>query len=74
MPTILATWEAEIARIVVQDQPTQIVYKTLSPNHHSKKWTSGMLKRQSTCFASTKLSLYPNPTKKRKKKGQRSKT
>jgi hypothetical protein len=31
MPVTLATWEAEIRRIVVQGQPSQIVCKTLSP-------------------------------------------
>jgi hypothetical protein len=30
MPLILATWEAEIRRIKVQDQPRQIVHETLS--------------------------------------------
>jgi hypothetical protein len=29
-PVILATWEAEIRRIEVQDQPKQIVHETLS--------------------------------------------
>jgi hypothetical protein len=32
MPVILATWEAEIERMVVQGQPRQIVHKTSSPN------------------------------------------
>jgi hypothetical protein len=31
MPVTLATWEADIRRIVVQDQPGQIVHKTPSP-------------------------------------------
>jgi hypothetical protein len=29
-PVILTTWEAEIGRIVVPDQPRQIVHKTSS--------------------------------------------
>jgi hypothetical protein len=31
IPVILATWEAEIRRIMVRGQPRQIVLKTLSP-------------------------------------------
>jgi hypothetical protein len=32
-PIILATQEAEIRRITVQNQPRQIVHETLSPKH-----------------------------------------
>jgi hypothetical protein len=39
---ILATQEAEIGRIMVQNQPGQIVQETLSrrkkKNHHKKGW------------------------------------
>jgi hypothetical protein len=31
MPVILATWEVEIRRMVVESQPGHIVYKTPSP-------------------------------------------
>jgi hypothetical protein len=31
MPVILATWEAEIRRIMVQGQSGKIAYKTSSP-------------------------------------------
>jgi hypothetical protein len=31
MPVILATWEAKIERIAIQDQSRQIVLKTPSP-------------------------------------------
>jgi hypothetical protein len=31
MPVILALWEAEIGRIMVQGQTGQIVHETLSP-------------------------------------------
>jgi hypothetical protein len=37
MPVILATQEAEIRRIVVQSQPRQIVFKTLSQKYQTKK-------------------------------------
>jgi hypothetical protein len=31
MPVILATWKAEIRRIMVQGQPRKIVHETPSP-------------------------------------------
>jgi hypothetical protein len=37
MPIILASQEAEIRRIVVQDQPGQIVHETLSQKKKKKK-------------------------------------
>jgi hypothetical protein len=39
MPVILAIQEAEIRKITVQSQPTQIVHKTLSwkKTHHKKR-------------------------------------
>jgi hypothetical protein len=42
IPVILATWKAEIKRIVVQSQPGQIVHKILSQNtklHKTKNFT-----------------------------------
>jgi hypothetical protein len=32
MLIILATWEAEIGRLIVQGQPRQIIHKILPPN------------------------------------------
>jgi hypothetical protein len=37
MPVILATWEAEIRKMPVQDQPRQIVCKTLSRKYPTQK-------------------------------------
>jgi hypothetical protein len=36
MPAILATWEAEIGRNKIQDQPGQIVLKTYLKNNQCK--------------------------------------
>jgi hypothetical protein len=41
-PVILATWEAEIGRIVVRGQPWQIVLETLSTKIIRAKWTRGV--------------------------------
>jgi hypothetical protein len=58
MAVIPATWEAEMGRIKVQDQPREIVLKTLSP-----KWTGGVAQvvALSRCEA---LSSNPSHTKK----------
>jgi hypothetical protein len=37
MPVILATQEAEIKRLAVQNQPEQIVHETLSQKNPSQK-------------------------------------
>jgi hypothetical protein len=42
MLVILATSEAEIRRIMLQDQPLQIVHKTLSPKISRAKLTGGV--------------------------------
>jgi hypothetical protein len=36
-PVILATWEAEIRRIMVQGQPRQIVHETSSLKNNQRK-------------------------------------
>jgi hypothetical protein len=42
MPVILVTWEAEIRRIAVGDNPGQILCEILSPGNYSKMdWTCG---------------------------------
>jgi hypothetical protein len=37
MPLILATWEAEIRRITVQNKPGEIVHKTVSQKFPAQK-------------------------------------
>jgi hypothetical protein len=41
---ILATWEAEIRRIMVRGQPGQIVHETPSPKITRAKWNGDVLK------------------------------
>jgi hypothetical protein len=55
-PIILASWEAEIKRIMVQDQPANSSWDSISENNQSKKNGIGMcLKQSSICFVSVKL-------------------
>jgi hypothetical protein len=42
MPVILVTQEAEIRRIVVQSQPGEIVYETLSRKNPSEERAGGV--------------------------------
>jgi hypothetical protein len=42
MPIILATWEAEIGKIVVQVQPRKIVHETPISKITRAKWTGGV--------------------------------
>jgi hypothetical protein len=44
MPVILITWEAEIRRMAVQDQPRKIVCKTPSPKYPEQNGLEGWLK------------------------------
>jgi hypothetical protein len=51
-PVILAIWEAEIGRLVVQGQPRQVVCKTHLLNNQSKmEWRSGSSNRVSALQA-----------------------
>jgi hypothetical protein len=65
MPVILATQEAEIRRIVVQNQPRQIVLKNLSPKNPSQKRAGGWGWGQG---GEMTQDLYVHMNNKRKKK------
>jgi hypothetical protein len=41
-PVILATWEAKMGRVAVQDQPREIVHKTPLSKIIRPKWTGGV--------------------------------
>jgi hypothetical protein len=65
MSIILATWEANIGRIRVQGQPTQIVLKILSPKTAGPKWTGGTAKVVECLLCKCEeLSSNTNPTQK----------
>jgi hypothetical protein len=44
MPIILATWEVEIKKVMVQDQSYQIVHETHLQNNQSKNGLEAWLK------------------------------
>jgi hypothetical protein len=71
MPVILPTWEAEMGRIKVQDQPRQIVHETSSPKITREKWTrdvAGMDQVVESLLCKCKvLNSNPSPTRKKKK-------
>jgi hypothetical protein len=72
MPIILSTQEAEIRRIEVQHQPSQIVWENLSCKNHythtKKNWQNGSSSK-STYLASVRPSAQiPGPPKKTKPK------
>jgi hypothetical protein len=63
MPAILATWEAEIRRVMVQGQSGQIVHETPSPKITMAKWTGGV----ALLCKHRALSSNTGPTKKKGK-------
>jgi hypothetical protein len=65
MPVILATWEAEMGRIEVQDWAVQIVLKTPSPKITTAKWTEVVAQAVERLFYKHEaLSSNPTPLKK----------
>jgi hypothetical protein len=71
-PLILANWEAEIWRIMVQGQPRQTVHETPISKITRAKWTGGVTQAVEHLLCKHKtLSSNPSPTKKKKKKPQR---
>jgi hypothetical protein len=63
-PIILATQEAEIRRILVQNQPRQIVHETLSQKNPSQKRAGGVAQGIGPEFKpSTKKKNQKNPKK-----------
>jgi hypothetical protein len=66
MPVILATWEAEIKRIMVQGQPGQIVHETLSPKQPQQNALEVWLKWWIAALQAEALSSNPSPAKKKK--------
>jgi hypothetical protein len=69
MPEILATWEAEIRRIVVQGQPRQKVHEIPISKITRGKWTGGVVQAVQLLLCKHEaLSSNPSPTKKGKEK------
>jgi hypothetical protein len=67
MPGILATWEDEIGRIVVQGQSGQLVHETPSTKQPEQKRTGGVTKAVEHLLCKHEaLSSNPSPTKKNK--------
>jgi hypothetical protein len=62
-PAILATWEAEIRRIMVQDQLEKVALEIQIPKITREKWTAGV--SQAPSCKHEALSSYPSPTNKR---------
>jgi ABC-type transporter Mla maintaining outer membrane lipid asymmetry ATPase subunit MlaF len=65
MPTILATWEAEVGRITVQGQPRQIVHETPISKMDWRHGSSSRMPALQVCKLEA-MSSNSSPTKKKK--------
>jgi hypothetical protein len=75
MPIILATWEAEIGRIMVPDQLRQVFLETPISKIIRTKWTESVAQGVERLLCKCEpLSSNFSPTKKKKKKRQKSQT
>jgi hypothetical protein len=64
IPVILATWEAEIRRVMIQGQLGQIVHEIPISKITRAKWTGGVAQAVERLLCKCKaLSSNPGPTK-----------
>jgi hypothetical protein len=68
LPSIITgTWEAEIRRITIQNEPRQIVHETPISKITREKWTGGMVQVVEHLLCKCKaLSSNPTPAKNKK--------
>jgi hypothetical protein len=63
-PIVLATWEAEIRRKMVQSQPRQIAHETLSGKYPTQSRVDGVAQMIDACLASVRPGVQtPVPQK-----------
>jgi hypothetical protein len=67
-PKLLATWEVEIRRIMVQSQPRQIVHEILSQKYSTQKRTGEAAQVIEPLPSKQGPKFKPHTTKKKKKK------
>jgi hypothetical protein len=69
MPIILASWEAEIRRIIVLSQPGQIAYEISISKIIKAKWTEGVAQAVKCLICKGSPEYQTSvPSKKKKKK------
>jgi Zn ribbon nucleic-acid-binding protein len=72
-PVILATWEAETGKSIVQSQPRQIAHETPISKITRVKWTEDVAKAVE-CLLCKHKALSSNPCLAKKKKKQQNVT